>query len=125
MKVILLSLMIVCFFGYHANACYCGGDTSACCYFKGLVCQGFAEIRSEFNGTETVHGRINKPEDQDIQLEEGSSMDVEFENEKDWMGYTLDYAKKASKLKYRPTGGRNARKIIEVEGNCCWKFYRR
>ena len=100
MKVILLSLMIVCFFGYHANACYCGGDTSACCYFKGLVCQGFAEIRSEFNGTETVHGKVTVNEDDAL-------------------------PKKASKLKYRMPGGRNAEVTIEVQGNCCWKFYSR
>ena len=61
-------------------------------------CQGFAEIRTEFNGIETVHGRISKHEGEE--------------------------APKKTKLRYRVPGGRNARKIIEVQGNCCWKFYK-
>ena len=87
-------------------------------------CQGFVEIRTEFNGIETVHGRINKQYDPyNIQLEEGSSMDVEFDHDEDFEnGGPID---KASKLRYRPIGGRNARKIIEVQGNCCWRFYQR
>ena len=60
-------------------------------------CHGFAEIRTEFNGTETVHGRL---------IQEGA------------------IPKKANLL-YRVPGGRNARKIIEVQGDCCWEFYRR
>ena len=90
-------------------------------------CQGFAEIRSEFNGRERVHVRINKStSSRSIQLEEGSSIYVEFDNEEDWAGRPLDgWITKASILKYRPTGGRNARKIIEVQGNCCWRFYQR
>jgi len=62
-------------------------------------CHGFAEIRTEFNGIETVHGRIIKHEGEDA-------------------------PKKASILRYRAPGGRNARKIIEVQGDCCWKFYK-
>ena len=63
-------------------------------------CQGFVEIRTEFNGIETIHGKLIKEE---------SEYDPN----------------KATKLKYRPPGGRNARKIIEVQGNCCWRFYQR
>ena len=63
-------------------------------------CHGFAEIRTEFNGIEKVHGKIEKSEGEDA-------------------------PKKASRLKYRVPGGRDANKIIKVEGNCCWKFYER
>ena len=64
-------------------------------------CHGFAEIRTEFNDEETVHGKISKNEGE------------------------VD-PKKASKLKYKAVpGGRSARKIIEVQGNCCWKFYKK
>ena len=66
-------------------------------------CQGFAEIRSEFNGVETVHGKMIK--------DEGEATPM-----------------KASKLRYKAPGipgGRDATKIIEVQGNCCWKFYKR
>jgi len=131
MRVILLSLMIVFLISYHANACTCVdvGDTYGydCCRPLPNLCQGFAEIRSEFNGRERVHVRINKStSSRSIQLEEGSSIYVEFDNEEDWAGRPLDgWITKASILKYRPTGGRNARKIIEVQGNCCWRFYQR
>ena len=62
-------------------------------------CAGFVEIRTEFNGTETIHGKlIKKPR---------------------------KYAPNgARKLKYR-LPGRNARKLIEVQGNCCWRFYQK
>ena len=64
-------------------------------------CHGFAEIRTEFNDEETVHGKISKNEGE------------------------VD-PKKASKLKYKAVpGGRSARKIIEVQGNCCWNFYQK
>ena len=64
-------------------------------------CHGFAEIRTEFNDEETVHGKISKNEGE------------------------VD-PKKASKLKYKEVpGGRSARKIIEVQGNCCWNFYQK
>ena len=86
MRVILLSLMMVCLFGYHANAGTRG-------------CHGFAEIRSKFNGTETVHGKMIKKEG------EG--------------------AKKASRLVYKVPGGPRGYITIEVRGNCCWKFYQR
>ena len=66
-------------------------------------CQGFAEIRSEFNGIETLHGRIEKREEDDAP--------------------SMQQA--ASKLGYRMPGRRAANKIIEVQGNCCWKFYER
>ena len=62
---------------------------------------------------------------QGIHLEEGSSMDVEFDHDEDFGGYGYDNARKAIRLRYRPIGGRNARKIIEVHGNCCWRFYQR
>ena len=97
MKVILLSLMMVCLFGYRAKGCANCGDPVT------RRCEGFAEIRSEFNGTETVHGKMT--------LNEGE-----------------DLPKKASKMRYRMPGGRNAEEhnvTIEVEGNCCWKFYQR
>ena len=61
-------------------------------------CHGFAEIRTEFNGTEKVHGKFEK-----------------FEGE--------DAPQSASKMRYRIPGGSAANKIIEVQGNCCWKFY--
>merc|ERR1711953_1458985 len=64
------------------------------------LCHGFAEIRSEFNGIETLHGRIEKREEDDA-------------------------PRKASKMGYRVPGRRAANKIIEVQGNCCWKFYER
>ena len=60
MRVILLSLMIVFLFGYHANACSIVDIDIGSLVDPRNFCQGFAEIRSEFNGTETVHGRINK-----------------------------------------------------------------
>ena len=63
-------------------------------------CHGFAEIRSEFNGVETKHGKMIKDEGEDA-------------------------PKKAARMRYRAPGGRNARNIIEVQGNCCWKFYKR
>ena len=91
MRVILLSLMMVCLFGYHANA---GNLTSLA-----ERCHGFAEIRSKFNGTETVHGKMIKKEG------EG--------------------AKKASRLVYKVPGGPRGYITIEVRGNCCWKFYQR
>ena len=67
----------------------------------GNSCFGFVEIRSEINGSETVHGKLIKDEGKD--------------------------AMQLRKLRYTPRmpGGRNARKIIEVKGNCCWKFYSR
>ena len=74
-------------------------DSGSDCVPPRNFCHGFAEIRTEFNGFETVHGRIIKHEGEDA-------------------------PKKASKLRYRVPGGRNARKIIEVQGDCCWKFYK-
>ena len=94
MRVILLSLMMVCLFGYRAKGCANCGDPVT------RRCEGFAEIRSEFNGTETVHGKMIKEEGEDV-------------------------PKKASKLRYRVPGGRRANITIEVLGNCCWKFYQR
>ena len=104
MRVILLSLMMVCLFGYHANA---RRDSPRRCLFghEGCEnpnenpCQGFAEFRSEFNGTETVLGKMVKEEGED-DLKKG-------------------------KLRYRVPGGRNAEVTIVVQGNCCWKFYQR
>ena len=97
MRVILLSLMMVCLFGYHANA------GTLCltppCGVGPRGCLGFAEIRSKFNGTETVHGKMIKKEG------EG--------------------AKKASRLVYKVPGGPRGYITIEVRGNCCWKFYQR
>ena len=63
-------------------------------------CHGFAEIRTEFNGTEKVHGKFEK-----------------FVGE--------DAPQSASKMRYRIPGRSAANKIIEVQGNCCWKFYQR
>ena len=59
-------------------------------------CHGFAEIRTEFNGTETVHGRL---------IQEG-------------------VIPKKANLRYRVPGRRNAKVTIEVQGNCCWQFYK-
>ena len=85
---------MVCLFGYHANA---GNLTS----LAGR-CHGVAEIRSKFNGTETVHGKMIVDESNDLPV-------------------------KASKMRYSPriTGGRRAQVTIEVLGDCCWKFYQR
>ena len=96
MRVILLSLMIVCLFGYRAKGCANCGDPVT------RRCEGFAEIRSEFNGTETVHGKMIVDESNDLPV-------------------------KASKMRYSPriTGGRRAQVTIEVQGDCCWKFYQR
>ena len=63
-------------------------------------CHGFAEIRSEFNGVETVLGKMKKDEGEIA-------------------------PKKASQMRYNVPGGRDATKIIEVQGNCCWKFYKK
>ena len=98
MRVILLSLMMVCLFGYHANAGICLFGHEGCEIHIGNRCQGFAEIRSKFNGTETVHGKMIKKE------REG--------------------AKKASRLVYKVPGGPRGYITIEVQGNCCWKFYK-
>ena len=101
MRVFLLSLMMICLFGYHANAGICLFGHEGCEIHIGNRCQGFAEIRSEFNGTETVRGKVTV-------------------NESDAL------PKKVSKLKYtRMPGGRNAEVTIEVQGNCCWNFYQK
>ena len=63
-------------------------------------CHGFAEIRSEFNGSVDIHGKIEKKEEDDA-------------------------PRKASRMRYRTPGGNESNKIIEVQGNCCWKFYER
>ena len=62
-------------------------------------CAGFVEIRTELYGTETIHGKLIKKPRKLV-------------------------PNKASKLKYR-LPGRNARKLIEVQGNCCWRFYQK
>jgi len=116
MKIILLSLMMVCLFDYHVNCCVNCLVSIQNTYqynpdrisielllqeIENTHCHGFAEIRSEFNGTETIHGRIS--------VDDGETL-----------------PKKASKLRYRSMpGGRAANKIIEVQGNCCWTFYQR
>ena len=66
----------------------------------GNSCHGFAEIRSEFNGIETVHGKLIKEEREDT-------------------------PKKSSSLRYKVPGGRSANITIKIQGNCCWKFYQR
>ena len=103
MRVILLSLVMVCLFGYHANArrdsprrCLFGHE--GCENLNENPCQGFAEFRSEFNGTETVHGKLVKEKGED--------------------------ALKMN-LRYTVPGGRRANITIEVQGNCCWNFYQR
>ena len=63
-------------------------------------CHGFAEIRSEFNGVVDIHGKIEKKEEDDA-------------------------PRKASRMRYRTPGGNASNKIIEVQGNCCWRFYQR
>eukprot|EP00093_Oithona_nana_P007984 07984.XXX_264949_264618_1 [CDS] Oithona nana genome sequencing. len=90
MRIILLSLMMVCLFDYHVNCISC--ITEPCLEIESTHCHGFAEIRSEFNGTETLHGTMT--------VNEGDSL-----------------PKNASKLRYRSMpGGRAANKIIEVQG---------
>ena len=120
MRIILLSLMMVCLFDYHVNCISCISEPCLVSIqntyqynpdrilielllqeIESTHCHGFAEIRSEFNGTETLHGTMT--------VNEGDSL-----------------PKNASKLRYRSMpGGRAANKIIEVQGNCCWTFYER
>ena len=65
------------------------------------LCEGFVVIKTEFNGIETIHGKLIKEERE-------------------------DFPNKAYRLKYnRPPIRRSARKLIEVQGNCCWRFYQR
>ena len=76
----------------------CGGITPI--VEQRNYCRGFAEIRSEFNGVVDIHGRIEHKED--------------------------DYSpKRVIKMRYRVPGRREAQKIIQVQGNCCWTFYQR
>merc|ERR1711860_432905 len=98
MRIILLSLMMVCLFDYHVNCSSCIREP--CLEIESTHCQGSATIRSEFNGTETIHGRMS--------VDEGETL-----------------PKQASRLRYRMPGGRAANVSIEVQGNCCWRFYQR
>merc|ERR1712049_22997 len=59
--------------------------------------------RNHCHGVVQTHGRIEKREEDDAP--------------------SMQQA--ASKLGYRMPGRRAANKIIEVQGNCCWKFYER
>ena len=61
-------------------------------------CQGRVEIRSKLDGVEKSHGNLAKGE-----------------------GEAAPY--KISKMKYKPRMAKGSTKIIEVNGNCCWKFY--
>ena len=119
MRIILLSLMMVCLFDYHVNCISC--ITEPCLVsiqntdqynpdrilielllqeIESTHCHGNATIQSEFNGIETIHGTMS--------VDEGETL-----------------PKKASKLRYRMPGRRAANVSIEVQGNCCWRFYQR
>ena len=96
MRVILLSLMIVCLFGYHVNACW-PKPTSGC--------EGNAEVRTEYINSggmtsQTLHGMMS-------------------------VNQTDVLPKKVSELTYYGSIPGDAKVIIELEGNCCWKFYGR
>ena len=61
-------------------------------------CQGRVEIRSELNGVEKSHGNFAKGE-----------------------GEAAPY--KVKEMKYTPRMEKGSTRTIEVNGNCCWKFY--
>ena len=63
-------------------------------------CHGNVEIRSELNGIERVHGKFVKEERDFFPL-------------------------KVKKMRYIPRMERASTKFIQVNGNCCWKFYNR
>ena len=96
MRVILLSLMMVCLFGFHVNACW-PTPTSGC--------EGNAEVRTEYIGSggmtsQTLHGMMS-------------------------VNQTDVLPKKVSELTYYGSIPGDAKVTIELEGNCCWKFYER
>merc|ERR1711862_45585 len=61
-------------------------------------CQGNVEIRSKLNDVEKSHGNLAKGE-----------------------GEAAPY--KISKMIYTPRMEKGSTRTIEVNGNCCWKFY--
>ena len=61
-------------------------------------CHGIVEIRSVLNGNEEFHGKMDKIEGDATPL-------------------------RVKKMEYKPKMKRGSTKIIEVNGNCCWKFY--
>ena len=63
-------------------------------------CQGTVEIRSELNGIEKFHGKFVKKERDTAPL-------------------------KVRMIRYIPQMERGETKTIQVNGNCCWRFYRR
>ena len=92
MRVILLSLMMVCLFGYHAKAC-------------GRRCEGFAEIRLK-------NYRLGMQPEKSIERISVNQSD--------------DLPKKVSEMTGELYNPRYSPEVtIEVEGNCCWKFYER
>ena len=63
-------------------------------------CTGTVEIKSELNGIEKSHGKLVMRE-----------------------GDAAPY--KVRRMRYIPRMERASTKNIEVNGNCCWKFYNR
>ena len=63
-------------------------------------CQGNVEIRSELDGNEKYHAKLVKGE-----------------------GEAAPY--KVKKMKYTPRMEKGSTRTIEVNGNCCWKFYQK
>ena len=61
-------------------------------------CQGRVEITSKLNGVEKSHGNFAKGE-----------------------GEAAPY--KVKEMKYTPRMEKGSTRTIEVNGNCCWKFY--
>ena len=70
-----------------------------------VSCQGYLVVKTNENDNEVIHGKL---------IQEGNAVPI---------GY--------GKLKVKPKNGtvssefRRATKIIETQGNCCWKVYKR
>ena len=66
-----------------------------------VSCQGYLVVKTNENDNEVIHGKL---------IQEGNAVPV---------GY--------GKLKYENkfSGFRTATKIIETQGNCCWKVYKK
>ena len=90
----MLSLMMICLFGYHAKAC---GPKRRC--------EGSAAIQVVETGTAGGTSIMNM-----------AMMSV---NQSD------DLPKKFSEMMMNYTVPGDAKVTIELEGNCCWKFYER
>ena len=79
--------------------------TPPCGSVEAVSCQGYLVVKTNENDNEVIHGKL---------IQEGNAVPI---------GY--------GKLKVKPKNGtvssefRRATKIIETQGNCCWKVYKR